>query len=74
MRNTNYGKRYTVTLSDGEKITASAGTLNELSCMLFEASEHYKLLGCDALARLAERQLNCIHEHLKTHHYYDDDE
>lgn len=72
MKKNKHSKRYTITLSDGEKLTAEAGTFNTLTCILFEASEHYKLLGCDALARLARKNLDCIHDFLEERHYYED--
>ena len=72
MKKDKYSKRYTITLPDGGKITADAGTLNMLGCVLFEASEHYNIQGCDALARRAIDTHKCIHDYLEERHFYDD--
>lgn len=65
-------KRYTITFPDGEKITASAGMLNELAIVYAESAERYGQLGTFALAESANKRFRFISNYLNKKGYFDD--
>lgn len=77
MKKCDFDTRKTITIkaegsNNGEKITASLGMFNALSCFLGEAKERYKSLGLYALAEQAEQISKQFFDELDALGMYDD--
>jgi hypothetical protein len=62
--------KMTITLRDGDKISASKPTLNWLSIAFSEASHHYDSLGMGALAKHAKADADIIFDALNVRGFY----
>lgn len=63
-------KTMTITLTTGEKITASKSTLNLIAIWAQDSTERYRRLGYNGLEKEAMNATKAIYEQLKETGYY----
>lgn len=64
--------RYTITLSNGEKITATGSMFNDMSLAFSECAKRHISLGCEAIAKEYSNMSEEIYNYLESKGYYDD--
>lgn len=72
MKKSKWETRYTITLSDGEKITATGSMLNSMCIAFYETATRQSQLGCEALGKENARIAEEIHNYLESKGYYED--
>jgi len=72
MKKSKWETRYTITLSNGEKITATGSMLNTISIAFHECAERQEEYECNALAREFFRTAGDIHSFLDSKGYYEE--
>lgn len=70
MKKINTKSKITITFSDGEKITATAGMLNQIVIWANESATRYNNIDCEALAEEANKTADYIYNILDSKGLY----
>lgn len=63
--------RYTITFSNGEKITATGSMFNDMAIAFNECASRQLSFGCEALARENSKMAEEIDNYLESKGYYE---
>lgn len=72
MKRINTESKITITFPNGEKITATAGMLNQIVIWANESAIRYNNIGCEALAKGANETADFIYNVLDSKRLYND--
>lgn len=72
MKKSKWETRYTITLSNGEKITATGSMFNSMCIAFNECATRQSDFGCKAISKENARIAEEIYKYLESKGYYED--
>lgn len=72
MKKSKWRTRYTITFSNGEKITTTGSMFNDMSIAYRECAKRMISLGCEAIAKEYSNMSEEIYNYLESKGYYED--
>ena len=72
MKKSKWETRYTITLSNGEKITATGSMFNTMCIAFNECASANANIGCNSIARDFSTKADEIYNYLESKGYYED--
>jgi len=72
MKKSKWRTRYTITFSNGEKITATGSMFNDMAIAFSECAKRQVSFGCEAIAKEYSNMSEEIYNYLESKGYYED--